>query len=101
MATKALDGILDGDLPMPQAKARVDAEEDSTRTEVAPSQVIDEKSLPLFLKPEEAMTLMRIETLEAFYAAVGRKQVPGAFKRGKKILVDRDVLLKALKSGLK
>jgi hypothetical protein len=38
-------------------------------------------------------------TIEAFYAAYSRDKVPGAFKMGSKILVNRDELMKALKSG--
>ena len=51
------------------------------------------------LTAEEAARVMRKPTLAAFYTAVQRGQVPGATKDGAKIKVDRDTLLKALRSG--
>lgn len=59
----------------------------------------DERALPLFLTVEEVAGLLRKPSVSAVYADVERGLIAGVIRRGSKILVERDVLLKALRSG--
>jgi len=57
------------------------------------------EALPKFLTPSEVATLLRKPTVNAVYTAIQRGQIPGVIRKGARILVDRDVLLKSMQSG--
>src|SRR5436190_656451 len=63
-----------------------------SREEPSPT---DLERLPIFLKPEEVAGLLRT-TRRAIYAQIERGLLPGVVRRGRRVLVLRDVLLRSL-----
>ncbi len=50
------------------------------------------KDLPVLLTVDEAASLLRT-TRKAIYAMVERKQLPGVVRLGRRVLIDREVLV--------
>lgn len=61
--------------------------------------IADPTTLPFLLTVQEAADLLRISR-EAFYQRIARRQVPGVYRKGRRVLVVRDLLLKSIEKGV-
>ena len=62
--------------------------------------IADPKALPFLLTVEEVADLLRISP-KAAYQRIARGQIPGVSRKTRRVLIFRDVLLKALGKGVK
>jgi len=61
--------------------------------------IADPTTLPFLLTAEEVADLLRISP-KAVYQRIARGQMPGVVRKSRRVLVVRDVLLRAIAKGV-